>query len=99
VEEAQHALLGWDVVEWSLQRHGEPLRRELLAALDEVRLPRCDDLPEHGRVGRALVQPRFDALKKLTRERLLTMRAATPRALAAVPEIDAAPDEETLGAT
>lgn len=76
-EEAQHAALGWSIVEWCLLRGGESLRCILLAALGEAALPRCDDLPEHGHLGRAEVKPLFDQMRTRARERLAS-QATTP---------------------
>lgn len=69
-EEAQHAKLGWAIVEWCLQGGGEEMRRALLKALGEAELPRCDDLPDHGRIGRVTIKPHFDALCAQARERI-----------------------------
>ena len=76
-EEAQHAALAWAIVDWCLGRGGDELRRELVSAIDEARVPRCDDLPAHGRVGYDVVTPYFDRLRASTRERL--GEARTPR--------------------
>jgi hypothetical protein len=77
-EEAQHAALGWLIVDWCLLRGGEPMRRTLLAALGEAALPRCDDLPEHGHLGRAEVEPLFNQMRARARERLASEATATP---------------------
>ena len=69
-EETQHADLGWAIVDWCLERGGEPMRGELISAIAEAQMPRCDDLPAHGRVGRAAVRPYFDELCARARERL-----------------------------
>lgn len=69
-EESLHAALGWSIVEWCLEQGGEEMRAMLLRTLRKSELPRCDDLPEHGRVGRAMVKPHFDALVANARERI-----------------------------
>jgi hypothetical protein len=70
-EEAQHAALAWDILDWCLERGGTELRRTLLAALREADMPRCDDLPEHGRASRAVVEPYFVDLREQAQFRLL----------------------------
>jgi hypothetical protein len=69
-EEAQHAALGWAIVEWCLAIGGEPMRARLVAATREARPPRGDDLPEHGRVCRERVNQLFDDIVAATRQRL-----------------------------
>lgn len=77
-DERSHAELSWAMVEWCLGHGGEALRRELLAALGEARMPACHDLPEHGRVGRLLLEPHFAALVVASRARLLAVPAVAP---------------------
>jgi hypothetical protein len=69
-EEAQHAAFGWLIVEWCLDEGGEPMRRMLVASLRDAAFPRCDDLPEHGHLGRSEVEPLFAALIADARARL-----------------------------
>jgi hypothetical protein len=69
-DERQHAALGWAIVEWCIERGGEPIRAALLAALPEATLPRCDDLPEHGRIGARTMAPVFEELRAAARARL-----------------------------
>jgi hypothetical protein len=78
-EEAQHAAFSWSIVEWAVARGGESLRRRLVAEVDTLEFPRCDDFPEHGRVGRAAVQPYYDRILADARERLASLRC--PRAI------------------
>ena len=82
-EEAQHAAFSWAIVEWALGRGGEPLRRRLLAQVEKLDFPRCDDLPEHGRVGRAVVEPLFERTRAEARERLRGPVALSPALLTA----------------
>ncbi|MGZ6142827.1 MAG: ferritin-like domain-containing protein, partial [Myxococcales bacterium] len=72
-EEAQHAAFSWAIVEWAISCGGEPMRRSLSSAVGEMEFPRCDDLPDHGRIGRAAVEPRFHAIRSGARERLSVM--------------------------
>ncbi len=46
-DEAEHADLGWAVVEWCLERGGAALRAHLLGVLEAARAPRAEDLPQH----------------------------------------------------
>jgi hypothetical protein len=75
-EETQHAELSWAIVDWAIERGGDSMRRSLLAAVDKMEFPRCDDLPEHGRIGRTLVAPLFDEIRARARERLGAVRCA-----------------------
>lgn len=77
-EEAQHAELGWAIVEWCLARHGEELRRILLSAIGDLKLPRGDDLPEHGRVPRGIVAELLGDLRLRTRSRLTAIELDEP---------------------
>jgi hypothetical protein len=71
-DEAQHAELAWAIVEWCISLGGEPLRTLLREALGEATLPRCHDLhlPAHGRIGKHVLEPRFEQLRARARERL-----------------------------
>ena len=82
-EEAQHAELAWDIVAWGVAVGGEPLRRTALAALRDAKLPRCDDLPDHGRIGRATVAPLFRALREASAERIARLGEAASSSRAA----------------
>jgi hypothetical protein len=65
-------------VDWALARRGESLRRVLVAEIDRLEFPRCDDLPEHGRVGHAAVHPEYERIRAEARERLASI-GWTPR--------------------
>ena len=69
-EEAQHAELGWAIVEWCLAQRGEPLRAMLVRSIGDMKLPRGDDLPEHGRVPRRVIAELLADLREQTRQRL-----------------------------
>ncbi len=69
-DEAQHAELAWDIVEWCIKKGGEPVREALLDAERQARLPRCDDHPEHGRTSARTIQPYFEDLRAEARARL-----------------------------
>jgi hypothetical protein len=73
-EEAQHAELSWAIVEWAIEGGGERMRRSLEAAVEKLEFPRCDDLPEHGRIGRALVEPLFHEIRSAASARLASYR-------------------------
>jgi hypothetical protein len=78
-EEAQHAALGWAIVDWCLASGGELMRTHLIAAMSEARAPRGDDLPEHGRVCRERVKQLFDEMMTSTRARLCRIQAETAK--------------------
>jgi hypothetical protein len=78
-EEAQHAELCWAIVAWAIEREGTGMRDMLLAQVIRAPFPRCDDLPEYGRVPRSVVAPMYDALHDRTRARLRALGEQTAR--------------------
>jgi hypothetical protein len=69
-DELGHARLAWEIVEWCLAEGDESVRCAALQAVDEAGMPRVDDLPEHGRVGRDRIAPIFEAMRDQARQRL-----------------------------
>lgn len=69
-EEAQHAELCRAIVKWAIGRGGEPMRDMLLGQVSRAAFPRCDDLPEYGRVPHAVVAAMHAALLERTRQRI-----------------------------
>ena len=68
-EEAQHAEFAWAIVDWCLLIGGARIRKTLFAAV-RGEMPPCDDMPQHGRVPRRVVEPMLDTLVAEARERL-----------------------------
>ena len=85
-DEASHAALAWDVVQWCCDRGGDPVRRALTAALRRgarlgPRRPRipaalADALADHGWLGAAVWEDAFHATEAAVIARVAVALAA-----------------------
>ena len=83
-DEVSHAALAWDVVQWSCDRGGDPVRRALTAALAKapasVPAPGIPDaladaLADHGWLGAAVWEDAFHATEAAVIARVAVLSA------------------------